>query len=911
MRSPPRLRARLASLTRAPLGAAILLASTHGFAQGAFSVGTTRGDDAGVGDASAAEPDGPPRVLRFAEAEYPAAERAAAREATVLLELTVGIDGAVADVRVIEGAGEAFDRAAAEALTRFGFAPARQAGQPVAVRIRYRYRFRLTAAQPAEAEPAARLRGVVRDSANHPVAGAVLTLQEGEQAPLEATSAADGTFSFSLARVGRYDIRVRREGFGDFRTTERIYPRDDVQVIYRLPAIVQAVATPAGPGVPALPAVPPPGDDDDQGVTVRGRRVAREVTRTTLERREITRIPGTGGDALRAIQNLPGLSRGAFLSGALIVRGSAPADTTVLVDGTSVPLLYHFGGLSSVIQTEMLDRIDFYPGNFSARFGRAMGGVVDVGLRSPRDHGIRGVVNVSAIDASLFVEGAILPNLTFAIAGRRSYVDVILNAVLSNIDSVGVTAAPVYYDYQGVLEWRPHRNHKLRFSIFGTDDALSILFRRPGDNAPSFAGNVSLATRYHIAQLLWSHDIAPGTQGRLMYSFGITGLSLAAGELLRLDQQIVPQNIRYELSHTLRPGARLNVGMDWQWNPSNTTLDAVRAQPGQPISSAQRISTSFTGGAYLPALYAEAELTPQPGLRVVPGIRLDYYAAIRQWSLSPRASARWDISRTWAIKGGLGLFTQQPSGQESSRAPNTAFGGQTIGNPNLDGQRATHATLGFEHVFSPYINVSVETFVKVLDRLVVATPTSQLFAQNPPPPYNNNGTGLVYGAEILLRHRPSERFFGWVAYTLLRATRRDGAGQDEYLYSGDQTHILTVLGSFRIAAGWEAGARFRLVTGSPRTPVVGAIYDANGFMYSQVNGARATERNPYFHQLDLRVDKTWTFSWGSMAFFVELINSYNAQNQEGVQYNYNYTESQPLTGLPLFPNLGLRGEWSR
>ncbi|MFK5282723.1 TonB-dependent receptor plug domain-containing protein, partial [Lacticaseibacillus paracasei] len=85
------------------------------------------------------------------------------------------------------------------------------------------------------------------------------------------------------------------------------------------------------------------------------------------------------GDALRSLQNLPGLARAPFLSGSLIVRGSAPGDTQVLVDGMPLPLLYHFGGLSSTIPTNMLDRIDFYPGNFSARFGRAVGGVVDIG----------------------------------------------------------------------------------------------------------------------------------------------------------------------------------------------------------------------------------------------------------------------------------------------------------------------------------------------------------------------------------------------------------------------------------------------------------------------------------------------------------------------------------------------------
>lgn len=898
------------TLTGALLALVATIAPSAAIAQGAFTAGTTGASDPDAG-APAQVPDAPPRVLRFAEADYPEAERAAGREASVTLELTVTVEGRASEVTVAESAGEAFDRAAVAAVQRFEFTPAVQNGQRIAARIRYRYRFRLRAQQsstPAQREPVAVLRGLVRSQDNRPLAGATVTAQLGTAAPLSTTTAADGTFRFALDAAGAYEVTVQSDGLRPYRSRERLYERDDVRVVYRMSR--PAVASNTGNRTQQPRPRRTGGDDEEQGVTVRGVRPAREVTRTTLERREITRIPGTGGDALRSLQNLPGMSRAPFLSGALIVRGAAPADTNVLVDGTVVPLLYHFGGLSSVIQTEMLDRIDFYPGNFSARFGRAMGGVVDVGLRSPRSSGFRAVVNVSLIDASVFIEGAIRPNLTFAIAGRRSYVDVVLNAVLGAFDTVNLTAAPVYYDYQGVLEWRPHPKHKLRLSLFGTDDRLEVLFRQPGDMAPSFAGNFGFQTRYHIAQLLWTHDIAPTTQGRFMLSGGITGLGIAAGDLVKFELNFYPQNLRYELSHQFVPGARLNVGLDMEWNPGNTRVDAVRPEPGRPISSAPRVTTEFTGAAYLPALYAEAELVPHAGLRFIPGVRLDYVGPTRQWNLSPRASARWDIDRRWAIKGGVGMFTQQPAAQEYSRAPNNAFPGQLIGNPNLLTQRATHYSLGFEHVFSPYVSVSAEGFLKFLDNLVVATPTTQLLSQNPPPPFNNNGSGLVYGAEVLLRHKPSSRFFGWVAYTLLRSVRRDAPGAELYPTSADQTHILTLLGSVRLGRGWEVGARFRLVTGSPTTPVAGALYDANSFSYVMLNGARASARNPYFHQLDLRVDKTWTYSWGNLSFFLEVLNAYYAQNQEGVQYNYNYTESQPVMGLPIFPNLGFRAETS-
>ena len=63
-------------------------------------------------------------------------------------------------------------------------------------------------------------------------------------------------------------------------------------------------------------------------------------------------MPGTRGDALKSLQSLPGVARPPFTSGLLIIRGSAPDDTLTYIDGTDVPLIYHFGGLASVVPTD-------------------------------------------------------------------------------------------------------------------------------------------------------------------------------------------------------------------------------------------------------------------------------------------------------------------------------------------------------------------------------------------------------------------------------------------------------------------------------------------------------------------------------------------------------------------------------
>jgi hypothetical protein len=65
---------------------------------------------------------------------------------------------------------------------------------------------------------------------------------------------------------------------------------------------------------------------------------------------------------------------------------------------------------------------------------------------------------------------------------------------------------------------------------------------------------------------------------------------------------------------------------------------------------------------------------------------------------------------------------------------------------------------------------------------------------------------------------------------------------------------------------------------------------------------------PDFHQLDMRVDKTWKFSAWQLSAYLDVQNVYFRQNPEGISYNYNYSKSSVVSGLPFLPIIGLRGE---
>jgi len=296
----------------------------------------------------------------------------------------------------------------------------------------------------------------------------------------------------------------------------------------------------------------------------------------------------------------------------------------------------------------------------------------------------------------------------------------------------------------------------------------------------------------------------------------------------------------------------------------------------------------------------------------VPGLRLDYSDGHDQLDPNPRINTRFDIvegfPRTTA-KAGVGFYSQPPQPQQAQ---------EPLGTDGILSKRAIHYGLGVEQTLTRQLDASVEGFYKQLDDLVVEEPTaSGTFVE-----YSNRASGNVVGAEVLVKYKPDDRFFGWVAYTLSRAVQRYGPDEPEVHMRWDQTHNLTVLGSLRLGHGWEFGARFRVVTGNLVDPRVcnaaqqvcdpariNALFHAASGVYSPIRfGGDNSERLPLFHQLDLRIDKAWPFEAWKLSTYLDVQNVYNHQNIEGISYDYRYSTRTYATGIPIIPSIGVRGE---
>jgi outer membrane receptor for ferrienterochelin and colicin len=281
-----------------------------------------------------------------------------------------------------------------------------------------------------------------------------------------------------------------------------------------------------------------------------------------------------------------------------------------------------------------------------------------------------------------------------------------------------------------------------------------------------------------------------------------------------------------------------------------------------------------------------------PAWLVLPSVRADYYSEMRESSVDPRLSTRYDTALGPTLKAAAGLYSQPGQYWESMEA---------FGNPALEPSRTLQTSVGIEQQVCNSCKFDVEAFYKQWSDRVVPTPGGVA------PRYVNTGTGKAYGLELLLDTELWQGARGLLSYTLSRSTRKDGPSEPTRLFDRDQTHNLQLAANWDIGAGFSAGARFRYVTGNPYSAVEGAVYDANTDTYRPLYGALNASRNAAFHQLDLRLEKVWRPAPVELTAYVEVMNAYNANNEEGRRYSYDYSESASVSGMPLFPNIGLRG----
>ncbi len=642
--------------------------------------------------------------------------------------------------------------------------------------------------------------------------------------------------------------------------------------------------------------------------TVYGKELKRDDSTRSLKASVATKLPGSNGDPVKAVQNLPGVSRAAGFSSQVIIQGSAPEDTRYTVDGHEVPNIFHFGGFSSVMLPESLERIDYLSAGYGVEFGRAMGGLVGVWSKKPDRERLKGFVYADLINAGAAIETPVGERGSLIMGVRRSYIGNVLKAVMKEEedDAVNLTAAPAFQDFTLVYDRPITGKDDFRFVFLGSQDTLKFVFTEPPENDPEIRGDFETKIAFISMIPQWTRRHSQRTTSRWSLGVGQDWTKfILDDQFFRIKVSSFTQ--RFEVERSWSDSWTSFFGLDNRLAWAHVSLNLPDFyNPGgvaNPVSTGkqQRVdvrATSHNLGGYW---NNDVRLDDRWSLKA--GLRYDYFASIREGNAGPRAALKRNFSPYRSLRVASGIYYQPPSEQQTS---------EEVGNPDLRAPRALHLAMTFEEDFRRGASngwiVQGGPFARRFDHLVI--PSSAIVTRGgvaSPEYFNNEGDGRAYGFEMLVRYEAAP-WNAWLSYTVSRSTRKQ-PGQPWYPAEFDQTQNVNLIVGRDLPRNWRVSGRFRFVTGNPLTPVVGAVFDADNDAYVPVRGPFFSERVKSFYQLDLRADKKWIYERMILTAYLDIQNATNRQNVESVSYAYDYSTRTDVTGLPIIPSIGLKGEF--
>ena len=187
----------------------------------------------------------------------------------------------------------------------------------------------------------------------------------------------------------------------------------------------------------------------------------------TLSSEEIKEIPAVAvPDLYRALQKVPGVTFTSEASPEMNVRGGNFDQNLVMLDGAVIYYPFHFLGITSSFNIEMIDDIDFSLGGFSARFGDRLSSVLNIHTKKPQHHFPRRL-NLSLIGGDLTTGGKVKNSFGWIFSGRTSYFDLVNKFVKEKVP---------YTFYDGILklEFQPDRNQCFELIFFKNNDRVYL-----------------------------------------------------------------------------------------------------------------------------------------------------------------------------------------------------------------------------------------------------------------------------------------------------------------------------------------------------------------------------------------------------------------------------------------------------
>lgn len=610
-----------------------------------------------------------------------------------------------------------------------------------------------------------------------------------------------------------------------------------------------------------------------------------------IDRKELQRIPGTGGDLVKALTIMPGVVNLQIPLGysGVVIRGSSPQDSKVFVDGFEIPVLFHNIGFRAVLPAESIASLDYIPGGFDVAYGRASSGIVALETRNGADKRTA-QAEVSFIDGGLIAQGPAGPDTRYMLALRRSTIDFVLPSLIPDSVDLSLTTVPSYWDEQFRIDHKLSSKWRLALSSVGTDDVFELYATKNEE-----AADKRFYNRTRFLRLTGDARYQDGPwSANLALSALLPEFTFEIGRLqyIRVRQpQVTP---RVEVSRTAKRAAGLSdvvwrVGSELPIGRSSVDLALpIEQREGEPMGAFDPKDTSvkFKGNIWLPDFAAWTATTANldPRIRATAGVRAEIYGRPEEVAIQPRGELQVKLAKAWTARMTAGAFRRPPEFQSE------------VLEKQLKSEHSTQTIAGLQYEPREGVRAQASAYYYDRTRLITRAMDGSL---------GNNGRGYTVGGELLATYRGGP-WFGWLSYSYSSSKRVDNPGTMERLFTFDQPHSMNAAVSWQ-RGKWQLGGRFQLYSGLPYTPATGSIFDSDRNIYLPLFADPNSERAPMHHQLDLRVDRSWKIGAVLLTGFIDVQNVYMNESIVTYFYSYDYSQRAAFKSLPIIPSLGLRG----
>ncbi len=623
----------------------------------------------------------------------------------------------------------------------------------------------------------------------------------------------------------------------------------------------------------------------------------------TLGVGEIEKTPGANRDISRVIQSLPGVSSSVAFRNDVIVRGGGPNENSFFLDGVEIPTLNHFstqgasGGPVGIVNADFIREVDFYSGAFPASKGKSLSSVLDFKMKEGNQESASIKGTVGASDLALTFDGPLSENTTLIASARRSYLQFLFNII-------GLPFLPTYNDFQFKSRTKIDNKNELIFLGIGAIDEfeLNTELDNPTDDQRYLINNLPINEQWsYTVGGVYKHFrdngfdqlvISRNTLNNSAYKYQNNDDSSEDNLLFDLESVETENKIRFE--HKGRfDGFKYTYGAGFENALYTLSLYNEALINNQIVvfnNNNELTLNSWSAFGQISKGFYGDRLTLSIGLRTDAS---DYSDDMNNMldQFSPRFSASYGLNEKVFLNFNTGIYYQKPA--------YTTLGYRDQNNVlvnkenNITFIRSDHLVGGLEWRPNENAKITGELFYKtysnypfsVQDSVALSSKGADfgVFGDEEVTP---NGTGRAYGFEFYTR-LPSIRDYNIIlSYTLVRSEFQDV--ENEYIPTAwDNKHIVNLTARRSFKNNWDAGLKWRFVGGSPYTPYdvekseQRRFWDLQNEPYLDFNRYNQL-RLSGFHQLDVRIDKTYYFDKWTLGLYLDIQNLYNfsAESQD-------------------------------